>query len=301
MRIFVTGGTGFIGTHVVTQLISDSHEVLLLCLEGEPIPSVLNQSSLRIVRGNLGDIQSWKTEVESFQPQAAVHIAWAGIPNYDSWTSTQNLIQSLNLITMLAEIGCEKLLCTGSCWEYGQKTGQLHEDSVVRPSNAFTAAKHSLHLMGREIARERQMKFIWTRLFYVYGPGQKSHSLIPHIITAIQSGEQPNIKTPHSRNDFVYVEDVATAISGLISKDTIHDTYNIGSGYSTEILKVINLAYQYYGHKEKSIPSEGVPSSTTPVDFWADITKIKDDIGWEPAYTIEKGIKKTLESYKKIL
>ncbi len=301
MRIFVTGGTGFIGTHVVNQLISDKHEILLLCLEGEPIPSVLNQKSLRIIRGDLSDIQTWKPEAGSFRPQAAVHMAWAGIPTYDSRTSTQNLIHGLDLITMLAEIGCEKLLCTGSCWEYGQKTGQLHEDSVVRPSNAFTAAKHSLHLMGREIAREQQMKFIWTRLFYVYGPGQKSHSLIPHIITAIRSGEQPNIKTPQSRNDFVYVEDVATAISSLLSKDTAHNVYNIGSGYSTEILEVINLVYQYYGQKGKSLPPENIPPSNAPVDFWADITQIKDDIGWEPAYGIEKGIKKTIESYKKIL
>jgi nucleoside-diphosphate-sugar epimerase len=301
MRLFVTGGTGFIGTHVVHQLIRDKHELLLLGLEEETIPSTLNSESIRIIRGNLGDIEAWKPAVEKFSPQATVHMAWAGIPNYDSRTSTMNLIHGLNLITMLAEIGCEKVLCTGSCWEYGQKSGKLREDSVVKPSNVFTAAKHSLHLIGREIALETHMKFIWTRLFYVYGPGQKGHSLIPHIITAIQSGKQTNIKTPHSRNDFVYVEDVATAISKLISKDTTHDVYNIGSGYSTEILDVINMVYKYYGYKEKSLLSDTVPSNAAPVDFWADLTKIKDDVGWQPTYSIEEGIKKTIESYKKIL
>jgi nucleoside-diphosphate-sugar epimerase len=302
MRLFVTGGTGFIGTHVVHQLVHDKHELLLLCLEGESIPSALNSKSIHhIIRGNLGDIETWKQELEQFRPQVTVHMAWAGIPNYDSRTSTMNLIHGLKLITMLAEIGCEKVLCTGSCWEYGQKSGALREDSIVRPSNVFTAAKHSLHLMGREIALEKNMKFIWTRLFYVYGPGQKGHSLIPHIITAIQSGKKPNIKTPHSRNDFVYVEDVATAISTLISKNPNQVVYNIGSGYSTEILDIINMVYRFYGHKEKCVLSNNEPSNAASVDFWADLTRIKEDVGWEPAFSIEEGIKKTIESYKKIL
>jgi dTDP-6-deoxy-L-talose 4-dehydrogenase (NAD+) len=228
-------------------------------------------------------------------------MAWEGIPNYDYPTSTRNLIHSLKLLMMLAEIGCKKILCTGSCWEYGQKSGMLNEDSSVKPSNVFTAAKHSLYLMGREIAQENAMNFIWTRLFYVYGPGQKSHSLIPHIITAIQSGKQPNIKTPHSRNDFVYVGDVARAISLLVTKDTAHDVYNIGSGYSTEILDIINMVYQYYGYKMKSFPPDSIASNAAPVDFWADISRMDKDVGWAPAYGIEDGIKNTIESYKKIL
>jgi UDP-glucose 4-epimerase len=249
MNIFITGGTGFIGQHVTQQLIRDGHTLLLLCLEHEELPQSAKKAT--IIRGDLSTIECWKKDVEGFGPQATVHMAWEGIPNYDFKNSAKNLIYGLNFITMLAEIGCPRVLCTGSCWEYGQKTGELHEDSPVKPSNPFTTAKQALHMMGREIAREKNMEFIWTRLFYVYGPGQKSHSLIPHIINSIRSGDHPNIKTPNSRNDFVYVEDAARAISILSTTEPKGEIYNIGSGYSTEIADIINMVYRYYGSNKK--------------------------------------------------
>jgi UDP-glucose 4-epimerase len=299
MNIFVTGGTGFIGQHVTQQLIDDDHNLLLMCLENEDLPqSIKKTKKATIIRGNLSTIESLKKDVKDFGPEATVHMAWEGIPNYDYEASTKNLIYGLNLIAMLADIGCKRVLCTGSCWEYGKKSGKLDEDSVVTPSNAFTAAKNSLHLMGREIAKENNMKFIWTRLFYVYGPGQKGHSLIPHIINAIRLGSTPNIKTPNSRNDFVYVKDVANAISLLSTKEIKGEIYNIGSGHSTEITDIINMVYHYYGSNNKYNPAREKSNDLVKTDFWADVTRIKKDIGWEPKFSIEKGIEKTIEYFK---
>lgn len=300
MRIFVTGGTGFIGTHVVRKLMEEEHDLLLLIQESEKPSFTDYHKKITAFVGDLSNIDAWKDVVKKFQPDVTIHMAWGDIPNYDYKTSMRNLIYGLNLIVMLAEIGCKRVLCTGSCWEYGQKSGKLDEDSVVKPSSAFTAAKHALHLMGREIARENHMEFIWTRLFYVYGPGQKSHSLIPHIITSIRLGNHPNIKTPHSRNDFVYVEDVAEAISLLIVKKVKGEVYNIGSGYSTEILHIINAVYRLYGFNERHLSESGKPADSPPVDFWADISRIKADVGWKPKFSIEKGIETTIEYFRKI-
>jgi len=301
MKIFVTGGTGFIGQHVIKQLVKDKHTLLLLCLENEELPySIKTSKTVQILRNDLSNIDIWKKEVEHFKPQTTIHMAWEGIPNYDYKTSMRNLIYGLNLITMLAEMGCKCVLCTGSCWEYGQKSGRLNEDSEVKPSNAFTAAKNSLHLMGREIAKENDMKFIWTRLFYVYGPEQKGHSLIPHIINAIRYGNTPDIKTPHSRNDFVYVEDVANAISMLTTKDPKGEIYNIGLGHSTAVADIINMVYRYYGLNKKYVSAYEISTDIVQTDFWADITRIKKDVGWEPKFNVEKGIEKTIEYYKKI-
>jgi nucleoside-diphosphate-sugar epimerase len=298
MKIFVTGGTGFIGQHVVRQLVNDGHTVVLLCLEDEQVPSALNSRQIQLVRGNLSNIDAWSDEVLMSKPDAMVHLAWEGIPQYDAKTSAKNLMYGLNLITMMAEAGCKKILCTGSCWEYGQKTGELTEDAPVNVTNAFTAAKYSLYMMGKEIAKEHTVEFIWTRLFYVYGPGQKSHSLIPHIVESISAGRKPDIRTPHTKNDFIYVEDVASAVSLLLAKKTKGNLYNIGSGYSTEIVEVINEVYRLFDDRQTFECSNSAPSDSTPVNFWANITKIKQDTGWVPKYDIAEGIKKTVQSWK---
>jgi len=296
MRVFVTGGTGFIGQHVLRYLLQNDHELLVLKLENEDVSQFKSLKGLEFFEGNLENLKAVRTQLKTFQPEATVHLAWEGIPNYDYTLSTKNLLQSLRLLMLLAELGCKKILCTGSCWEYVNKVGKLSEDSLIQASNPFTAAKISLHTMGREIAKANAQQFIWVRLFYVYGPGQKSHSLIPHIISSIRSGKALEIKTPRTRNDFIYVEDVARAITQLMDAQTTHEVYNIGSGTSTEITDIINMAYQAYGLKQHFTPAP--KSREIPVNFWADISRIHDQVGWEPQVKIKEGIQRTVDYWK---
>ena len=294
MRVFVTGGTGFIGTHVVQELQSEGNSLLLLSRQPKNAVSSLAIPSVDILQGDLSDIEKWKNEAKRFRPQVAIHMAWESLPNYDAKTSIRNLIYGLNLITMLAESGCESVICTGSCWEYGQQSGKVSEDAILKPSNAFTAAKNALHWVGREIAREYDMHFIWTRFFYVYGPGQRETSLIPYVINCVRKGRKPEIKAPLARNDFVYVEDVARAISAIIKKPQKYGVYNIGSGYSTSVQKIIEIVYNKFNLQYAGADAL---QNNSVVDFWADISRIKSDTGWEPRTNIKEGIKKTIDYY----
>ena len=144
---------------------------------------------------------------------------------------------------MLAETSCKRIVVTGSCFEYGKQRGRIKEDSALKPFSAFSAAKNSLHQLGSKIAKKNNMQFIWTRLFYVYGPGQRQNSLIPYIINCVKEGKKPDIKTPLSKNDFIYVKDIADAISMILKKCSKSAVYNIGSGESTsvqDIIKIVN-------------------------------------------------------------
>lgn len=295
MKVFVTGGTGFIGQHVVRRLYKKGHKLLILSIQ--PKSQKLNFPKIvEFIEGDLANIESWKSNVKNFQPDAAIHLAWEGIPDYGVNKSIKNFKYGLNLFEELAEIGCKKIICTGSCWEYGQNQGKLSEDFPTRPSNAFTAAKNALHWLGREIAKENDMQFIWTRLFYVYGPGQKESSLIPYIIKCIKEGKKPEIKTPLARNDFIYVDDVARAIVAILENCNQSSAYNIGSGYSISIQDIIKIAYSElnlkYKVKDKFFNIENIYSD----NFWADISKIKKEIGWEPKITIKEGIQKIIET-----
>ena len=287
MNIFITGGTGFIGSHIVSKLVGDGHNLLLLSRKPKDEDG--------IIIGGLSNVGGWIEEVRIFKPDVTIHMAWEDIPNYNEETSIKNLNYGVDLITSIAKIGCKKIIVTGSCWEYERTIGCLNETMPINPSKPFTRKKHMLHKIGQQVAKVYDMDFIWTRLFYVYGPGQKPHSLIPHIINSIKSGKKLEINTPYSKNDFVYVEDVADAISQLASNGR-NGTYNIGSGYSTEIKELIDLVYQHISPKEHFITTVERPRSI--VDFWADISKMRT-IGWAPKTSIEEGFKNTVNFYQK--
>jgi len=301
MNVFITGGTGFIGPYVVRELSKKGHHLLLLSEKPEAQTRKLNlPKEIKFIKGNLSNINSWKSAVKNFKPNATIHMAWEGIPDYSVKMSLKNLKYGLNLFKELAELECKKIICTGSCWEYGQNHGKLSEDSPIRPSNAFSATKNALHWLGREIAKENNMQLIWTRFFYVYGPGQREKSLIPYIIKCVKEGKKPEIKTPSARNDFIYVEDVAKAISMILEKCNQSTIYNIGSGDSTSIKDIIKIVHNesnlQYEPKDKLFKSDNIPFD----NFWADISKIKKEIGWEPKITIKEGIQKTINYYQNL-
>ena len=299
MRIFLTGGTGFIGRYVLKHLEKEDYNILLLTRASkENLSSIIKSKKVNIISGNLSDINKWKSELKQFKPDTTIHLAWEGIPDYGVKTSIKNLKYGLDLFEELAEIECKKIICTGSCWEYGQNQGEISEDLPVKSSNAFTAAKNALHCLGREIAKENNMQLIWTRLFYVYGPGQRENSLIPHIIKCVKEGKELKIKTPSARNDFIYVEDVAKAIVAILEKCTQSTVYNVGSGYSSNIQNIINIIYNELNFKHKSKDDLSKTEKIYSDNFWADISKIKKEIGWKPKIDIENGIKKIISFYE---
>ncbi|MFC1917401.1 NAD-dependent epimerase/dehydratase family protein [Chloroflexota bacterium] len=293
MRILVTGGTGFIGTYVVKTLLSEGNTLLLLSRKPEASVSLREMPAVDFISGDLAHINIWGHEVERFKPQAAIHLAWESIPDYSARTSVRNLDYGLNLITLLAEVGCESFICTGSCWEYGEQSGKLSEDMIPKSANAFTAAKNAFHFLGREIAKENNMQFVWTRLFFVYGPGQRETSLIPHIINHVQKGEPPEIKAPSAKNDFVYVEDVARAICAIAKRPPKYGVYNIGSGSTASVQQIVRTIYDKLSLSDKYDPANK-PVDNFPVDFWGDISKIKQDFGWEPEIGINEGIQNVI-------
>lgn len=282
MRIFVTGGTGFVGRHAVAELLKRGHTLLVLS-RGKHKRS----RRLTYLRGNLSNIARWERALRRFKPQAALHMAWEGIPDYGPETSLKNLVNGVALVHALGRAGCKKVVATGSCWEYGAESGKIAEDSGLRFSNPFPAAKAALHRIGAAAAAGYDMDFVWGRIFYVYGPGQKSASLIPHLIEMKRSNRMPGLRNPNGANDFVYVGDVARALGMLVAKRTPSKVFNIGSGRATGVRTV---AREIYGRNV--VPAKGAPRG-----FYADLARIKRELGWKPATGIEEGIRRTIVSF----
>lgn len=288
-RIFITGGSGFIGQHLVRHLAEQGHDLLLLT-NSRQVPSV---GRAEVITGNLANIKDLEQAIESFKPDAAIHLAWQGIPDYGIQQSLANLFQGISLMQTLANVGCNHVLYTGSLWEYAANEGKVAEDSPLSNDNPFKAAKNALNMIAQHIAAEAGITFVWTRLFYVYGPGQKASSLLPNLIRAARSGETLPIRNPFSKHDFVYVGDVANALSLLVNSEKT-GTYNVGSGDLTPIYKLVNTTLEELNLESPfaKLADDGSKGIS------ADLTRIIGAVGWEPKVDLLDGIRYMLDSTK---
>ena len=295
MRIFITGGTGFIGKFVVKSLQKSNHQLLVLTSRKSHASVLVGSKNLQVVAGNLARLKPLESVLRKFRPEVAIHLAWEGIPDYGVEQSKQNLLYGLNLIELLGQVGCKIFIGAGSCWEYGTTAGKISETVVPRPSNPFTAAKLALQLFGEQIAVKYDMKFVWMRFFYVYGPGQKPASLVPSLINSALKGMAPEIKNPYGGNDFVYIEDVATALVRVVQKSRAIPVgiYNVGSGYLTGVQHIADVVMKTCGVEFK-------PTKAKPKGFHADISKLAKATGWKPRTSIEQGIKKTVKYFSSL-
>ncbi len=264
---------------------------MLLVRDGRDKNIFASKRNLRFIKGDLSEINRLAAGIKKFKADAALHLAWEGIPDYSAAMSAKNLIFSVDLISLLAKLGYKKIVCAGSCWEYGAKSGKIGEEFLPRITNAFAAAKDAIHNLGSYLAQEKNADFVWARIFYPYGPRQKPSSLVPHLIDRYSRGASPEIKNPKGGNDFVYMDDVARALVAILEKHKNRQshTYNIGSGRLTGVGEIVK---KIYGAGFKNL-------AVRPVGFYADISRIKKEIGWRPVVDIKAGIKKTVAHFIK--
>ena len=276
MKVLVTGGTGFIGRHVMAALAEQGHDAMSSGRSGAD------------VRLDLRDGDAVREVLSSLRPEAVVHLAWQGLPDYSEDQCRANLEMGKGLIDAVAECGVQRVIASGSCWEHASRQGMLDETSETSAAMPFARAKLELLRHGVEAARRTGMNFTWLRLFFVYGPGQREGALIPTLLRDLGAGRPVNLRTPHARNDFIHVRDVADAVSGVLRAEHPAQVYNLGSGHATPLSEVVRTVTGVLGMDvpdgyQVDGPAEGD-------DFCADISRIAKDIGWSARVSLKQGI-----------
>ena len=284
MRVLVTGGTGFLGCRVIPRLAQ--HDLLCISRHPERLPNI---PSVNVVASNLATDRDWVTKVAKFRPEWCLHLAWEGLPDYSFERCRSNLDTSLRLLDVLAQSGLKRIVVAGTCWEYGRASGQVTENQEPIDVDLFAATKASLLNVLSSVARSAGFEYQWGRIFFVYGPGQRSTSLLPSLRRAYVSGVNPDIRTPEILQDFIHVDDVAAGLVSLVSSDAPSGVFNVGSGHPTSVAQLANITADYYN---KPRPFKDISDGS---GFWASTEKIMSATGWCPRISIDEGIASTLE------
>ena len=274
MRVVVTGGSGFFGKRLLPML--KGHEVLAISRESGH---------------DLNDAATWKPALAAFKPEACVYLAWEGLPDYSPERNAQNVAQHKNFLRAAAQEGAKRFVSAGSCWEYGDRQGQMREDAAPVNPGAFAQAKLQVVDLLESIVWATGATYGWGRVFFSYGPGQRPTSLIPGAYAAAKKGEHLALKSPNALQDFIHVDDVARALKALLETATESGVYNIGSGEPTPVHVVADMV----AAASKLKPQVREVEMRNGGGFWADIGKLTKATGWKPEIGLAAGVNSTLK------
>lgn len=277
MKILVTGATGFVGRHVINELLKYDHAITA-AVKNKNSATHLHENKIRIVEVDLDNLQPGKNYfLESGEPDVLIHLAWQGLPHYkEMFHLEKNLPAHSAFLRNMAANGLHQLVVTGTCLEYGMKEGCLSEEMESDPQNPYAIAKDKLRLFLEELQMQYPLNLKWVRLFYMYGEGQNPNSLLSQLETALQKGDTSfNMSGGEQERDYLPVEKVAEYLVTIALQNYVTGTINCCSG---EPIKVKALVEQYLEQKQKHIQLNlgYYPySDYEPMNFWGDNKKLK--------------------------
>ena len=292
-KILVTGASGFIGSHCLKVLQKENFEIYALA---KTIPQHEN-TNINWIETDLSQPKEVDQLFEKVKPEYLLHLAWEIVPgkylgshNNNKWVEI-----SMNLIRKFVINGGKKLVISGSCAEY--KWGKYicnEKTTPLEPHNIYGLSKHKLHQEVAEFCKQDKISYVWGRIFHLYGPRENPKRLVPHVIRSVLKGHP--VKTTHGNQvyDYLYVEDVARALVGLIQTEYT-GAVNICSG---QPIKLKDLIFKIAGKMDAShlIQLGKVKSNEQHEHYIVGSNNLLNEVTcWEQLTYLDDGLDKTID------
>lgn len=240
MRVMVTGATGFVGRHVVSELLARRHFVVTVARDTELAREMPWFDSVEFIQCDLHENFQLLLQREKL-PDAIVHLAWPGLPNYrDFFHISKNLAADLAFLEAAVNAGVSHLMVAGTCLEYGMQHGPLTEEMETVPSTAYGFAKDTLCKALQLLQRESPFTFQWMRLFYMYGDGQNKNSLLAQLDRAIEQGDSVfNMSAGDQLRDYLPIHEVAERFALVLENPETNGVINCCSGRPISVIDLV--------------------------------------------------------------
>lgn len=276
--ILVTGASGFIGRHVVRELLCRGKQVVASSAHPEKVAGEDWFQQVKYLPLNLAQLESGVDYYAYFgRPDAMIHLAWEGLPHYrETYHLTENLPRHRQFLFNLMEHGLRDLTVSGTCFEYGMQEGCLDEAMTCRPDNPYAQAKQALQLYLQDLSREYGCIFRWLRLFYMYGAGQNEKSLVAQLEKALsERAEVFNMSGGEQVRDFLPVERMAAYIVAAALQTKVTGVINCCSGQPVTVRQFVETYLAERGQSLRLNLGYYPYPDYEPMRFWGDDTKLK--------------------------
>jgi UDP-glucose 4-epimerase len=306
IRAVVTGGAGFIGSHIAEELLERGHQVCVIDdLSSGKLSNVIHllPKNLQFIRGSITDLNLLNktfSGIDYVFHQAAIASVPSSIDNPLA-AHDANLTGTLNVLLAARDNKVKKVICASSCAVYGNEpTIPKREDMLTYPQSPYAITKLAAEHYCEVFHQVYGLPTVCLRYFNVYGPRQSPNSqyaaVIPNFIQRIFSKQPPVIfGDGEQTRDFIYVRDVVTA-NLLAAQSNVIGTFNIGLGKRISLNQLARLIITLLDETDIEPVFEKARMGDIRHSL-ADIAKAQL-FGYRPKYDIQKGIIETIRSYQ---
>lgn len=301
-RILITGGAGFVGSHLTNYLAGEGARVKVFdSFARGDMTTIKRWGGVEVVNG---DITDKELVVKSMKDvDLVVHLA-ALILNkcvqFPQGAINVNINGTLNVLDGCVENDVGKVVLASSAAVYGPPEFiPVTEEHPTRPINLYGMSKLALEGLARTYHEANGLDYVALRFFNIYGPNQKVDkfysSAMNTFINKFLENEPPKVfGNGESTMDLVYISDVIDSICIAMDKNSLSRVYNIGSGEETSVNKLLNLIKESLKSDIEPLYMDIRKGDVHP-RMCADISKARADLGYEPIVFLEEGLKKVLE------
>ncbi|MDD2685717.1 MAG: NAD(P)-dependent oxidoreductase [Gallionella sp.] len=240
MKVMVTGSTGFVGRHVVNELLARGHSVIATARDIGRAQKMPWFNRVKFVQCDLHESFEHLLTPELL-PDAIIHLAWPGLPNYrDFFHIGKNLPADLAFLATAVGAGVPQIIVAGTCLEYGMQYGPLDEEMETYPTTPYGFAKDTLRKALQLLQKENPFTLQWMRLFYMYGEGQNVNSLLAQLDRAIDEGLAVfNMSHGDQLRDFLPIQKVAESFALALENPNVEGVINCCSGQPISVLDLV--------------------------------------------------------------
>jgi len=301
MRALVTGGAGFIGSHIVAELLRAGHEAAVLDDLSTGKPENIPQKEIDFIRGSITDRETLERALRSadcvFHEAAQTSVAYSMLHQKETWET--NIRGTKLMLNAAVKAGVKRVVFASSAAVYGNALPPLKEEKDMNPVSPYGDSKRMGELLMREYAEKEGLQTVSLRYFNVYGPRQDPKSdysgVISKFMGRMSAGGRPVIfGNGMQTRDFIFVRDVVRAnLLASSTKKAGGEAYNIATGTAisiNELVKALN------GALGTALEPVFEPERQGDIKYsWAEVSLAKKRLGFEAETDLEAGLKKTAE------
>ena len=309
-KVLVTGAAGFIGSHLCEVLIKKGYRVKAFVRYNSRnswgwLENPSFKGEVEVVPGDIRNYDSVKSAVKD--SEIIFHLAaLIGIPysyhSPDSYVDT-NIRGTLNILQAARELGVKKVVHTSTSEIYGTaKFIPITEEHPANPQSPYAATKIAADFLALSFNKSFDLPVVVVRPFNTYGPRQSARAVIPTIITQILHGHKKiNLGNVTPTRDLTYVKDTVEGfLKAADSEKAAGEVVNLGNNSEISIGDLVVLIAKMMQAKVKIVTDSNRrrPEKSEVERLWADNAKAKKVLNWSPKYSLEKGLRETIDWFK---